>query len=1106
MSKSLKILLSIADLFLLVVIVGVLFAAFGLGEVVGKLASGASFTWDNFNPLSREPGALGITPLVWTALAAVPLAVFLPIAVYWFEKKQVPVGVRFALIRIRALALLVLYLIIAGPALVDSEFFKEGSKVAVVVDDSLSMGGESREFSIFNVLDDRESDEVKRLRAKLENLGLRVDNPASKGFVTLTADELAVRSFVRKAVGERAERLLKRLSEIHGRRFDIAAWQLKRTDVERLQREADLKQSELSAELAKEEKLQDPGTRRRLESELRAVLDQLQGAERGFAEMLEGKIDDPVVVRKRALIENLLETVHPEGPRRWDIATELVTSGNTLTLPAGENFALLDLIKRRASEAEASGDPDKKSKRRPMPALRYFVFSTKFGRSVTTEEAILEVQPDEFDFRAPTGRLTELDQALSEVRRYYTADDDLASIIILTDGRDTSASVEREDTRRRAIVNKAAKGKRATEVVCVAIGNSKPVKVLELLSVSADNEVLKGDFVDFKLKIRADKGYRADKATGKSGQRIKVILCEDSPGNPIAYDELNGRQIRGPADAEFELPEEELAEAKVRFKPKLAGKHVYFLKLNEDRLPDEDTYRNNVAEHYLEVIDRKIKVLFIDQSFRWEARALNEALKRDKKLLYQGFIIDADEGWPQPTSIYDDEVKKIVKPLRAPFSDGNRVIREKDEFLKLNYDVIILGDIDPDGREFRLEHWEWIEEWVSRNQGGLILLAGMRHNPKGYVNVERARSLYPVEIENLPRDYDTRVDVTRMKHYRLTPAGRAHEVMRLSSNAERNDELLGSVVDGNFRRGQLNGYYWHVPGAALKPAPAQALARVVTEGKVTAEGDVLVATQPYGNGMVLFVGSDETFRMRETVGDTYFYRFWQNSIRFVASRRLAGKQQRVDVYTDKTEYQVGDQVKIYVELLGDIYGEVVQNQLKELKELPDAESASELRRILVDVQARTGGRLSNRRVTLTEVSWRPGQFEGLVEANEPGQFDVWVRGYEESHKKPHRYTVIAPIAELRQLELDFDGLKERATDLPKGRAPLKYQDGKRIYLMSDMGEAAVDFRERTNEVKGLTKLVWDTEGEPVLLRSLLLVAFVLLLAGEWLTRKLVRLV
>lgn len=632
------------------------------------------------------------------------------------------------------------------------------------------------------------------------------------------------------------------------------------------------------------------------------------------------------------------------------------------------------------------------------------------------------------------------------------------------------------------------------------------MKVLELLAVSGDKEVLKGDFVDFKLKIRADKAYRADKATGRAGQRIKVILCEDSPGNAIAYEELNGRPVVGPADMEFELPAEDLAEARVRFKPKLAGKHVYFLKLNEDRLADEDTYRNNVAEHYLEVIDRKIKVLYIEQGFRHEARWLNDNLKRDKKLLYQGYFIEADEGWPQPISLYDEEVKKQVSPLRAPFFDGKKIIREKDEFLKLNYDVLILGDIDPDGREFKIEHWDWIEEWVSKNQGGLILLSGMRYNPKAYANFERAKALYPVEIDNLPSDYDSRVDTRRLKYWRLTPAGRAHEVMRLSSNPERNDELLGSVVDGNFRPGQLDGLYWYAPGANLKPAPAQALVRVVNEGKVTSEGDVLVATQPYGNGVVLYVGTDDANRWRQFVGDIYFYRFWQNAIRFVASRRLAGKQQRVDVYTDKTEYQVGDQVKVYCELLGDIYGEVVQNQLKELKELPQPEGSAELRRIIVDVQARTGGKLTSRRVILSEVSWRPGQFEGVVEANEPGQFDVWVRGYEESRKKPHRYTVIAPIAELRDMTLDFDGLKARATELPKNRAPMSYQDGKRVYLMQDAGQAAIDVRERQNEVKGLSQLVWNTEGEPMLLRSLLLVAFVLLLAGEWFARKLVRLV
>src|SRR5690606_10249371 len=196
----------------------------------------------------------------------------------------------------------------------------------------------------------------------------------------------------------------------------------------------------------------------------------------------------------------------------------------------------------------------------------------------------------------------------------------------------------------------------------------------------------------------------------------------------------------------------------------------------------------------------------------------------------------------------------------------------------------------------------------------------------------------------------------------------------------------------------------------------------------------------------------------------------------------------------KTKYQVSEDVKIYVELLGDIYSEVVQNQLKELKELPAGEDDAEVRRIIVDVQARSQGRLTSRRVVLREVSWSPNLFEGVVEANEPGQFDVWVRGYEESRKTPHRYTVIAPIAELRNLTLDIDGLKERATKLPPGRAPLAYQDGKRIYLMTDAGDAALEIRERENEVNGITTLVWDRNEDRFGLRTLLLVLLILLLA------------
>lgn len=1096
MSTALKVVMAVFSVLLVSVAFLLIVGSVRPEMLAERIAPDANFSWENFEPYAREGGMWGLSPLIWTALFVIPSCVGIPVVVYLYEKKKVPGLTRAFLAGMRMVILFGLYILIAGPSLVDSETYVEGSKVAILIDDSLSMGGESREFPVFNVLDDRESADVKATRDNLSNLGITVDRPPTQGFVTLTDDELLVRGFVRKVVRERATRLMTRLRELHGSNFDIKEWQQARTDVNRLSAEADLIQSELSAEMAKPDDQLDEGEVRRLDTALNDKLGQIQKREQRFAELLGGKADDPIVANKRALIDNLLETCHPEGPRRWDIACELVTEGSTLAIPQGKQVGLIDLLKQRANEVKEKGRAEQQA--RDIPMLRYFVFSTKFGRSQLTDEAILEVDPLELDFHAPKGRLTEIEKALSDVRRYYTGEDDLATVMILSDGRDTTPTNERNETD-------APKARGGVEIVTVAIGNPKPVKVLELLSVSADREILKGDYLDFKLKIRADKAYRADPAEGKLGTQVKIILCQDTISNPVPYEELNGRPVRGEEGTVIELGPEELAEVKIRFKPDVTGKHVYFLKLNEDRLPDEDTYRNNVKEHYVEIIDRKIKVLYLEQRFRWQARVLSDALKRDKKLEYQGFFFDAQDGWTQPTSNYDDEVKKTVKPLGWPFFGDGKVVREKEDFFKLNYDVIIIGDIDPASPFWRFEYWDWIEEWVSRQRGGLILLAGQGHNPSSYVNNEKARSLYPVELD-LPNGYESMVNRAIVKHWRLTPAGRAHEVHRLSSNPERNDELWGTVREGNYYPGELHGLYWYQPTGGIKPAPAVALSRVTREGAISGEGDVLTAAMPYGNGMTFYCGSDDTWLWRQWIGDHYFYRFWQNALRFVASRRLAGKQQRVDVYTDKTKYQVSEDVKIYVELLGDIYSEVVQNQLKELKELPATGDEETTRRIIVDVQSRSQGRLTVRKVVLREVTWSPNMFEGIVEANEPGQFDVWVRGYEESRKSPHRYTVIAPIAELRNLTIDFDALQHMATKLPPAHAELSYQEGKRVYLMTDTGEAALEIRERENEVKGVTALVWDRNEDKFGLRANLLLLLLMLLAGEWLTRKLVRMV
>lgn len=272
------------------------------------------------------------------------------------------------------------------------------------------------------------------------------------------------------------------------------------------------------------------------------------------------------------------------------------------------------------------------------------------------------------------------------------------------------------------------------------------------------------------------------------------------------------------------------------------------------------------------------KVLYIEQRFRWQARYLNEALKRDKQLAYQGFFFDAQTGWTQPTSSWTDEASQRPEALRWPMYADGEIVRTQEDFLALSYDVILLGDIDPASEFWRDSYLEWIEEWVKQG-GGLIFAAGLTHNPVDFASKEAFRRLCPVDPdvpENAPL-----LNQEVVKYYGLTEAGQSHNVMRFSDDSERNMKLWGSESDGRFEPGQLRGAYTHATtGKAVEGATV--LANVARNGQALDDAQPLIVVKEYGKGRVLWVGTDDTWLWREYVGDYYFYRFWQNGISWAA--------------------------------------------------------------------------------------------------------------------------------------------------------------------------------------------------------------------------------
>jgi len=268
---------------------------------------------------------------------------------------------------------------------------------------------------------------------------------------------------------------------------------------------------------------------------------------------------------------------------------------------------------------------------------------------------------------------------------------------------------------------------------------------------------------------------------------------------------------------------------------------------------------------------RELKVLYLEQrpSFQW--RYLNDVIRRDTELIYQSFLFDADPGWRQPVS----SGSRDVEPLQAPFWDG-ALVRDKQSFLDIGYDVVMLGDIDPVSQFWRREYWEWLEAFVQQG-GGLILLPGSGMHNRLHMGVEAARRLHPVDLR-IPPSQVPRVDTSTMKYWGRTQPN--HDLFKMSAVPERNDELWGVETDGEFARGQLRGLYWYHPTAGAVEG-ATVLGRVAVPGKPISEGDVVVATMDYGKGRVLWIGSDDTWLWREYFGDHYFYRFVTNAFRHV---------------------------------------------------------------------------------------------------------------------------------------------------------------------------------------------------------------------------------
>jgi len=453
------------------------------------------------------------------------------------------------------------------------------------------------------------------------------------------------------------------------------------------------------------------------------------------------------------------------------------------------------------------------------------------------------------------------------------------------------------------------------------------------------------------------------------------------------------------------------------------------------QLKGNDQFKDALTRE-VRVVDRKIRVLVIEHSPRFEYKFLQTALLRDRRVEADFLLAQADP-----------KVAKSGPPFLAEFPPT------REKFFEAHYNLIVLGDVAASW--LGKDHLDWIKEFVE-NRGGLIVIAGRQHMPASYIETSLVDVL-PVEF--VPHKFKVEADL-RTQEYppTLTEVGQRTEMLSLADNPEENLKVWQA----------LPGFFWNYPVTKLRPAATSLVVNPrVKMGDAVKTDMPIVATHWYGQGQVVYLGTDETWRWRYNVQDKHFIRFWGQLIYQVGLPSLMGETaKRVQASLEHSQAVLDPTAakSIFVRLLGKSFKPRKDPQVGAILEYVDAKPGEE--RI--------------QKVTLEAIPGREGEYRVQVVHNRPGRFELKIPNPEIN---TFAYRVELP----PRHELEESGLAEKAL------RDLAEASGGRFYREEDLSKLSSAIE---------TRQVRFTRRQEILLwNPLAFLIFLALITAEWVVRK-----
>ncbi len=460
------------------------------------------------------------------------------------------------------------------------------------------------------------------------------------------------------------------------------------------------------------------------------------------------------------------------------------------------------------------------------------------------------------------GQVTAIGEAIDDLARRH-ATSNLAGLVIFSDFDQNSGQAALAAARKLGV-----------SIHTVGVGATAAVDLA--VSVQAPLVMKKDEKATVTVILRQQ---------GLDGEEVNVSLRQEALATTIASQQPlpEASPPDAPAAAATVIDEKPVvlsgASVSVDFQytPEATGRVRLVAEVKP--VAGEVIRQNNLARREVNVRDDFLRLLFVEYEPTWEWRFVKEVFHRDKLVGMEGFRTFLRSADPRV---------RDTNPMFLPTMSPTR-----SEFFA--NDVIFLGDLPASAISPRF--CEMTEEFVRNFGGGLVVVSGPRFGPGQLADTPLAR-LLPVKVDPGARLFDR-----QPFRLRLCAAAGQYDFMQLGANQRENQQAWDNL-------GLLP---WYQPVERLHPlatALAEHPSRTCVDGKTR---QPLIAIRRYGRGEVIYLGFNETWRMRRKYGERYYRQFWGQMIHRLGLSHALGSQKRFVIRTDRRSYQADDQVLLTVE-------------------------------------------------------------------------------------------------------------------------------------------------------------------------------------------------